>query len=581
MALVVVLAACSGATSTTAPSAAPTQASAAPASSAPSSAPSQASAAPATAAPATAAPSAASTAAAAPSAAPSTGGTGTPTGTISFERFSELTPIWHPVAHETGAQSTAMAAIFDTLVKTDADSRTIIPGLADTWDISPDATVFTFHLNPDATWHDGQPVTADDVVFTATWSNQNHDAAHGWLPSWWYIKGAEAINGTTNALEGIKALDEHTVEITLAGPNAEFLRGITNASNSIVPKHLLEGVTAAEVEKNDFATTSPIGSGPFKFVGLQTGQHIELEANPDYFRGPPKVEKIFVKLLAPEAVLAALESGDLDIATRIAPLEADRLAENPNLTLLSAQDAGFDRFFLNTSEGVLSDKLVRQAMFYAIDRTAIVDAVLQGRGDPIYTIPGFKVYDDLNPYPFDPDKARQLLADANYDSSKPLRITYNQSVASYPTVMPIVQQYLQDVGFTVELMPLDATAWGALITDPARRAEWDAYLQFGGSEALSPDETSIYFNCEDPTFSTGYINCPMMDLFAQGRSTADETERDEAYHQIARFLNEDVPIIPVWRGELTIVANKRVLGFVPHVQDRESTMSVLDWSVAP
>ena len=314
---------------------------------------------------------------------------------------------------------------------------------------------------------------------------ENHDAAHGWLPSWWYIKGAEAINGTTNALEGIKALDEHTVEITLAGPNAEFLRGITNASNSIVPKHLLEGVTAAEVEKNDFATTSPIGSGPFKFVGLQTGQHIELEANPDYFRGAPKVEKIFVKLLAPEAVLAALESGDLDIATRIAPLEADRLAQNPNLTLLSAQDAGFDRFFLNTSEGVLSDKLVRQAMFYAIDRTAIVDAVLQGRGDPIYTIPGFTVYDDLNPYPFDPEKARQLLADANYDSSKPLRITYNQSVASYPTVMPIVQQYLQDVGFTVELMPLDATAWGALITDPARRAEWDAYLQFGGSEALS------------------------------------------------------------------------------------------------
>ena len=572
VALVVALAGCSGASPSVAPSVAPTAA------------PSQASAAP-TAAPTSAptqAPTAAPSAAATPTVAPTTPPSTTPTGSISFERFSELTPIWHPVAHETGAQSTSFPLIFDTLVKTAPDSRTIVPGLADTWEVSSDARVFTFHLNPNAKWHDGQPVTAEDVVFTVTWSNQNHDAAHGWLPSWWYVEGAEAINGTTNPLSGIKAIDDHTVEITLANPNAEFLRGITNASNSIVPKHLLDGVTAAEVEKIEFSTSKPIGSGPFKFVGHQTGQYIEFAANPDYFRGSPKVAKVFVKLLAPEAVLAALESGDLDIATRIAPIEAERLSANPNLTVLSASDAGFDRLFINTdAAGVLGDKRVRQAMFYAIDRDAIVNAVLQGRGRPLFSVPGFKEYDDLNTYPYDPEKAKQLLAEAGFDASRPVRITYNQAIGVYPTVMPIIQQYLQDVGMTVELKPLDATAWGALVTDPERRGEWDAFLQFGGSEALSPDETSIYFDCKRPTFSTGYQNCEMMDLFAKARSSADEVVRDEAYHQIARFLNEDVPILPIWQGQLTIVANKRVQGFTPHVQDRESSMSVLDWSVTP
>lgn len=502
-----------------------------------------------------------------------------PMGTLSIARFTELTPIWHPVGHGTGQQSLVMAAVFDTLVKTGSDSREIKPGLADSWEASEDATTFTFNLNPDATWHDGQPVTADDVVFTATWSAQNADKAHGWLPQWPYIAGAADILGTTDPLSGIEAVDDHTVRITLAAPNAEFLRGLTNASNSIVPKHLLEGIPGDQMEQSEFATTSPIGSGPFRYVGYENGQYVELAANTDYFRGAPKVEKVFIRLLAPEAVLAQLESGELDIGFRVSPLEAERLSQNPDLQVIQAQDPGADRFFLNTNEGhPFASKELRQAFYYALDRQAMLDGILGGRGTVLNNPPGFAVYDDLTNYSYDPDKARELITASGWDVATPIRITYNQEVAAYPTIMPLIQQFLEDAGLKVELMPLDASAWVALITDPARRGEWDAYLQFGGSEFLSPDETSIYFDCNRADFNTGFQDCSLTDAWAAGRSTTDPAARDEAYHHIAKVLNEEAPLVYLWQGELTTVVNKRVQGFTPHVQDRESLMDVLDIS---
>ena len=135
-------------------------------------------------------------------------------------RLADHYNFWHPVQFQTGNQFQWWSNVFNTLVEAEADSKTVIGDLAETFDVSPDATVYTFHLVDNAKWHDGEAFTADDVMFTINWTVQNCDAFKGFLPAWNQIKGADAVLGTTNTPEGLKKIDDSTVEITLAAPNA-------------------------------------------------------------------------------------------------------------------------------------------------------------------------------------------------------------------------------------------------------------------------------------------------------------------------------------------------------------------------
>ncbi|MEO6208409.1 MAG: ABC transporter substrate-binding protein [Candidatus Limnocylindrales bacterium] len=536
---------------------------------------------------ATSAPTQAATAAptGATTAAPSAASQGTGTATLRVARLSDSYNFFHPVEAQTGNQFQWWSCIFNTLVVVAADSKTILPGIADSWEASADATTFTFKLHPGVKWHDGTPFTSKDVVFTATWFAQNADAYKGFQPVWGQIKGAKEAKGTTNAVSGIEAPDENTVKITLAAPNSEFLVQSTDVGNMLMPEHLLKDATAADIEKIPFTLGTPgktIGTGPYTLTAFTPDQSVELTANPDYFKGAPKIPKIVFKLY-PDVTLAIaqLESGDLDLAFRVVSGEFERLSKVPTLNVISAPNPGIVRIVFDTTNPNLSDKRVRQAFYYAINRQAIVDSYFKGRAKVLINPPGFKEYDDLNHYAFDVAKAKELLLAAKYDASKPFRLLYNQGSADMPTIMPLIAADLEAAGIKVELMPTDNAAY---LDKYNTRGAWEGFMAIGGSEALSPQKSKQYFKPapDGAKFQSGYVNPKIFELWDAGKSTTDAAKQDEAYHELAKILNDDLPQINLYSDNLVMVSSKKLGGgFDIHLNERESFMDVETWTFAP
>jgi peptide/nickel transport system substrate-binding protein len=526
---------------------------------------------------------------ASPTPAPQTPGPGTtpapatPTpGEESILRVARLADhynFWHPVQFQTGNQFQWFSAVFNTLVKVESDSRTVVPDLAESWDVSDDASVYTFKLVENATWHDGEPFTADDVMFTITWATQNFASYQGFSPLWDQIRGAEAVAGTTNVPEGLRKVDDYTVEVTLAAPNAEFLARLSDMANMILPEHALSDATPANVETLPFTMGTAgvtIGTGPYTLTNFVPDQSVELDANPNYFKGAPQIDKIIFRLFAdPALAVAQLERGDLDLAFRVSPGEFDRLSAVDGLEAISAPNPGIVRIVFKTDVAPWSDKRVRQAFYYAINRQAIVDSFYQGRARVLINPPGFAEYDDLNRYEYNPDRARQLLTDAGYNNET-FRLLYNQTFPDAQQIMPLIQNDLQAVGINVQLNPTDSEAFLAGYND---RTTWEGFIAVGGSEGLSPDRSAQYFPRSGESES-GYTNPRIFELWDQGRATADEAARDEIYHELARILNEDVPQANLFSPDLVMVATERLGGgFDIHLNERETFMDVETWTL--
>ncbi len=368
--------------------------------------------------------------------------------------------------------------------------------------------------------------------------------------------------------------------MTLAAPNARFLYSITDMANVILPEHILKDVTKADVEKVDFTVGKPgvtVGTGPYKLTSFTADQSVELDANPDYFKGAPKIGKIIFKLFAdPALAVAQLESGDLDLAFRVSPGEFDRLSAISTLNVISAENPGIVRIVFKTEAKPWSDKRVRQAFYTAINRKAIVDDFYKGRAKVLINPPGFTEYPDLNKYDYNVDTAKQLLTDGGY-KGETFKLLYNQTFPDAQAIMPLIQSDLQAAGVTVELVPTDNEAYLAKYND---RTQWDGFIAVGGSEGLSPDRSAQYFTKDDPKFESGYTNPRIFELWAEGRATADPAKQDEVYHELAKILNEDVPQANLYSPNLVMVASKRLGGgFDVHLNERESFMDVETWTL--
>jgi peptide/nickel transport system substrate-binding protein len=503
-------------------------------------------------------------------------------------RLADHYNFFHPVQFQTGNQFQWFNTIFNTLVNVEADSKTVVGALADEWTISDDATEFTFNLNQDAKWHDGEDFTADDVLFTINWfaqqSTPEAPAYKGFSPLWGQIAGAAEVSGTTDPVSGVEKIDDDTVKITLAAPNAEFLVRLADMANMILPEHALADATAANVESLPFTLGTPgvtIGTGPYKLTSFTADQQLELEANPDYFKGAPQIPNIVFKLFTDPGgalAIAQLESGDLDLAFRVNPAEFDRLSAIEGLNVISAPNPGTVRIVFQTETAPWSSKEVRQAFYHAINRRAgIVDGFYGGRARVLNNPPGFEDYEDIDLYEYDPDKARELLTAGGYNGET-FRLLYNQTFPDANAIMPLIQSDLQAVGVNVELVPTDNTTYLENYND---RSTWDGFIAVGGSEALSPDRSEQYFP-PDGTTESGYTNPEIYELWAAGRATADPEARDEAYHALALILNEDVPQINLYAPDLVMVATDRLGGtFDIHLNERETFMDVEGWTLEP
>lgn len=498
--------------------------------------------------------------------------------TLRVTRVGPIFPVFHPV-RATDNTYPLLYLIYSNLVHLAPGERTITPDLATSWKASDDATTFTFTLADNVTWQDGTKFTADDVAFTAWWAARYPNAISGLPAVWSQIKGADETAKSGADLAGVKVLSDTSIEFTLSAPNAEFLPSLANASNVIVPKHIFKDETDKTIEKITATTQSPIGTGPYKLTKYVPDQYVELTANADYFKGAPKISRIIWKILPAEQVTTQLQSGELDAALGLGQENRQTLESVKGLKLVDSTSVGMIGLYTRTDAPALSDKRVRQALYYGIDRRALIAGVLKGAAKPLWNPPGLN-FDDLNQYPFDQAKAKSLLQDAGWKAGTTLRLVYWKEAPNATEVLPIIQQQLGEIGVKVDLNPLEIDDWDDMVTNPDRRGQWDLDYEFGGSFGLSPDQSArSYGNCTGPKVQTGYQNCALADLFVQGRATTDQGARDTAYHKAAEMINDAADAIYLWQPVLLNPISDKLKNFEIYPFDRHSFMRANEWSM--
>lgn len=508
-----------------------------------------------------------------------------PADTLTVTRLSDFPTCFHPICFQTGNQYMNFQLLFNSLVKVDSDESTFIPDLADSWEVSPDATTFTFKLNPDATWQDGTPVTADDVIFTAATAAQMAEtyATNGTYPiaDWLAVKGADAVAGTTNIPEGLVKIDDHTVQFTLAAPNAVWLRNLPDPAYMIMPKHLLEGLDAAALQESDFVNgKGTIGSGPYKLTNFTPDLAVEYAANESYFKGAPSIPKVIFKLnVVAETAAAQLQSGELDMAIEMSPGDYDVLKDVDGIDVVNVPGLGVQFLQYPVTNPLVADKRIRQAIYYAFDRKTLLETVFQGAGKLLWGPPAFDLEDPaLQRYDFDPDKAKELIAaavaDGTFDQTKPLRVIYYPEEPGWSEIAAALQNDLTAVGLNVQLEPSDAAGWEAKLPDATA---YEISLQCCGS-FYHPDRNSGAYNCETPV-GTFYANCEVDGIFKAARETGDAAEQATDYARIATILNEDVPYNWLWFKANTNANSTDVGGFTYYPNGRETFAQIEDWTL--
>jgi peptide/nickel transport system substrate-binding protein len=487
-------------------------------------------------------------------------------GVLQIGRESEFNPTFLPFQTSTGTQTQVFDLIFSRLLKVDADLN-LVPDAAESFEISEDATTFTFNIREGITWHDGEPFTIDDVLFTyrLALTKETGAAQAGKLRQ---IKGATAFyNGEATEIEGLERVDDTTLRITLDKPNIAFLIG-TAGSNSLIwilPEHILGEVAPAELAQHPAVQAPVVGSGAYQFVEYVPDQYISFTANPNFYLGAPKIEQVFLRLAEPATQLAQLESGELHLISRMAAREADRLSTSDVLDIVATPGVGVFQTAVNTER--VTDKRVRQAMMYGTDRKALLDVVLLGQGELVYSTvigPDWAKYDDLNTYDFDPDKAKALLAEAGWDSEQTLQLTWSRGFQTVELAAPVFQQQMAEIGIKIQLFPQETAAYvKAVVEEPDFDMAWFG----GGSYRLDPDVSSSYYLCANFTPNGGntthYCNEDLDALFIEGRGTTDIAQRTEIYHQVAQILNEDVPTLFWWSDNQIFGVSKRLKGLKP------------------
>lgn len=489
---------------------------------------------------------------------------------------------FNPLYSTAGSEQGVERLIYGALVRVN-DKLEAVPDLAEKVDASPDATTYTFNLRKGITFSDGQPLTSKDVRFTFERAIDKRAATY-WRGRLLDIQGAtEFGDQQAPTISGLETPDDYTVKITLRKPDSTFLLTIGDFSGmSILPEHILKDVAPDQLQAHQVSLNPSVAAGAFQFVQYQTDQYAELKRNDSYGGATAKLDRLFFKILAVDAALAQMERGELDLMI-VPTSEMDRMKKVPTLSVVSVPSPSVDFLAVNMARDYLQDKRVRQAMQYAIDREAVVQAIYQGEAQLVnQTIigPDWMGMPDLNMYKFDPDKARQLLKDANWDGTHSLQTLYTPGTKERDAYMPIIQQQFKEVGIGMDIVSAEAV-------EIARRrngGDFDLVQVGGGIFRQDPNVSGKYMETVNWVPVGGnyghYTNARLDDLFPQGRSTADLNKRKQIYTEAATIMNDELPWIYLWSPNSIFAVNKRLVGFKPPSYATHDMWNADEWTVA-
>lgn len=433
--------------------------------------------------------------------------------------------------------------------------------LAESWTVSDDNLVYTFTLR-EANFHDGTPVTSADVVYSM---NEVLAPNHGRFIT------------AYNQIASIEAPDEQTVVITLKQPYAPLISLLTVFDAPVLPKHLYEGTDPLTNPVNN----QPVGSGPFRFEDWVRGERVEIVRNDDYFREDEiaLLDRIIFRIVPQDVARStALEVGEADLAWGfyLPPADLPRLESNPDLQVWRGITIPALYFvFINNDTPGLDDPRVRQALMHAVDREQIVEQAQGGLGQPASGPfgAGFRyAYDESTDYrtlyPYDPERARELLAEAGV-SDLELRFVYDSARSAFAATGEIMRDQLGQVGITLVLEPAER----AVMVERVYNRDYDLSMQsFTSSNDPAIGYHRIYLSAEPGTpfvNATGYGNPEVDALLTEAAGLADQEARAAVYDQALAILAEDVPTMVMFDELATEAAAANLRGMRSLLDQRD------------
>jgi len=454
--------------------------------------------------------------------------------------------------------------IYSNLIRTDKELR-LEGELAERWEVSPDELTITFHLREGVKWHDGAALTADDVDFTYRYMIDPKTPT-AYAESFRQIKRAEVV-------------DRYTYRVTYEKPYAPAL---LSWGMWILPRHKLEAPWKAGV---DLRTTQqnrhPIGSGAYLFKEWKTGEKVVLEANPEYFEGRPYLRRVVYRIIPdPSTTFLELKAKNIDMAG-LTPIQYRRQTDYPAFhkafNKYEYLANGYAYLGFNLLDPRFQDQRVRRAMAYAINKQEIIEGVLLGLGRPAvgpYKPGTWWFRDDIPPFPFDPERAKALLAEAGWKDSngdgildrdgRPFSFTLrtNQGNLVRQQTAEIIQRRLRAVGIDVKIHIVE---WAAFINTFIKKKDFEAII-LGWGLGLDPDQYDIWHSSKtgpDELNHISYKNPKVDALLEAGRRTFDEAKRKAIYGEFQKIMADEQPVIFLYVPQALPVVSSRVQGIEP------------------
>ena len=434
-----------------------------------------------------------------------------------------------PAGQQDTTSGVLMKHAYSTLLDVDNEGK-VVPDLAESYEMKSD-TEYVFKLREDACFWDGTPVTAQDVKFSL-------DRA----------KGMPKTKSNTSKIEEVTVNGDHEVTIKLTEPYAAFKTIVTQHNLSILSEDNL------------------LGSGPFKVTEWVPNDHYTLVRNDNYWGEMPIATSITCRVI-PEgsARTIALEAGEIDVVWSVDPTDCANVESNPDVKLLSQPSTGIDYVGMNTQKEKFSDKRVRQAINYALDKQAFVDTIIEGRGLVANSyinaaIPGWT--DEVEAYPYDPEKAKELLAEAGYPDGFECSIFVNGDLRTRSA--QILQAQLADVGIKVDISTYE---WGALL-DTLNAGEHEMFLLGWSNTSFDPDGSTYQLFYSGNHGATGnrafFSNDKVDELILSAQRESEESKRMELYKELQFVLHEESPWCPLYYKENNVGVRADLKGFTLH-----------------
>ncbi|ADG82094.1 ABC transporter substrate-binding protein [Thermincola potens] len=437
--------------------------------------------------------------------------------------------------------------IFTGLTKFN-EKNEVIPDLAESWSISSDGLTYTFKLRKDVKWHDGQPFNAGDVKFT--------------LDTILDPRTNTPVKSEFEQVKEVKVIDDYTVELKLAKPFPPLLDKL---SIGIVPKHLLEG---KDINSADF-NNNPVGTGPFKFKEWQRGKAFTVVANDSFYNGRPKLDKVIFKFLPDPNVRALqLETGEIDLAY-LEPDQLERMQKVDRIKVYQVPTADYRVMMYNMKSPLWQDVRVRKAVNYAIDRQAVLDGILKGKGQVAYGPLQLSWANNPNvtKYDYDLNKAKALLAEAGWKPGPDGILVKNGKKFEFKITCPVTDPVrvsianalvteLKKIGIAATPEPLD---WSVI-----KIPECEAFILGWGSPFDPDDHTYKLFHSSQIANGgnnhMSYRNPKVDKLLEEARTTVDKNKRKELYGQFQQELANDPPYNFIVYLDALYGVNKNITG---------------------